>query len=293
MALDLRGQNPMIGPRCDCIVPKYILLFGNGSATMFICAAGDIHGALNQLFEDIRAFEAQLGVDFDQVLHVGDFGIWPDATRIDKATRHHDGAGDFPAWWNEQRAAPWPTTFIKGNHEDFVWLDARRDAQVLQGLTYLRNGHTIDLVDPRAGHIRVAGVGGCFGPSDYPRRSDRLQGYAKRHYTADEIERLADAKDVDIVLTHDAPAGVRFRRHRRGEDFISEAQGLDVLLARLQPRVCFFGHHHTRVDAEVSGVRCVGLNKVARPGNLVAIDMEPGQRDWSLIGEYIPGSAQS
>jgi hypothetical protein len=22
------------------------------------------------------------------------------------------------------------------------------------------------------------------------------------------------------------------------------------------------------------------------PGNLVAIDMEPGNRDWSLIGEY-------
>ena len=53
--------------------------------------------------------------------------------------------------------------------------------------------------------------------SDYQRRSDRLQGHAKRHYTADEIERLANVGDVDIVLTHDAPAGVRFERHRRGK----------------------------------------------------------------------------
>jgi hypothetical protein len=89
-----------------------------------------------------------------------------------------------------------------------------------------------------------------------------------------------------IVLTHDAPAGVRFEQHRQGSDYFSEAAGLDVLLAKVRPRVCFFGHHHTRVDAEVSGVRCIGLNKVAMPGNLVAIDMEPGKRDWSLRGEF-------
>ena len=55
---------------------------------------------------------------------------------------------------------------------------------------------------------------------------------------------------VDIMLTHDAPAGVRFERHRRGTGYVSEAAGLDTLLAKVQPRVCFFGHHHTRVDAD-------------------------------------------
>ena len=93
---------------------------------------------------------------------------------------------------------------------------------------------------------------------------------------------------VDIMLTHDAPAGVRFERHGRGAGYVSETAGLDVLLAKIQPRVCFFGHHHTRVDAEVEGVRCIGLNKVGMPGNLVAIDMEPGPgtRGWSLLGEF-------
>jgi hypothetical protein len=63
---------------------------------MFICAAGDIHGAMDRLYDDVFAFEGLLGIRFDYVLHVGDFGIWPDASRIDKATRHHDGVGDFP-----------------------------------------------------------------------------------------------------------------------------------------------------------------------------------------------------
>jgi hypothetical protein len=242
---------------------------------------------MDRLYQDVSAFEASLGVRFDCVLHVGDFGIWPDPDRIDKATRHHEGAGDFPAWLRENRAAPRPTLFIKGNHEDFVWLDARIGAEVLPGLNYLRNGCTVDIQDRGAGAIRVGGVGGCYGPSDYRRRSNRLQGYAKRHYTLDEIERLADVAGVDIVLTHDAPAGVRFERHRQGEGYISEAAGLDALLARLRPRVCFFGHHHTRVDAEVSGVRCIGLNKVAMPGNLVAISVEAGKQGFSLLGEYI------
>jgi hypothetical protein len=116
--------------------------------------------------------------------------------------------------------------------------------------------------------------------------SHTLQGYARRHYTHDEVERLAEIRDVDIILTHDAPAGVRFERGSRGDTYVSRAAGLDSLLARVLPRVCFFGHHHARVDAEVSDVRCIGLNKVGCPGNLVAIEFEPKGRGWSLLGEY-------
>lgn len=86
---------------------------------MFICVAGDIHGAMDRLYEDVLAFEESMGARFDYVLHVGDFGVWPDPDRVDKATRKHGGAGDFPIWLAENRAVPRPTVFIKGNHEDF------------------------------------------------------------------------------------------------------------------------------------------------------------------------------
>jgi hypothetical protein len=42
---------------------------------MLICAAGDIHGAMDRLYHDVLAFEASLGIRFDYVLHVGDFGV--------------------------------------------------------------------------------------------------------------------------------------------------------------------------------------------------------------------------
>jgi hypothetical protein len=50
---------------------------GHGGRAMIICAAGDIHGAHDRLFEDVLAFEEALGVRFEWVLHVGDFGVWP------------------------------------------------------------------------------------------------------------------------------------------------------------------------------------------------------------------------
>jgi predicted phosphodiesterase len=252
---------------------------------VLICAAGDIHGAMARLYEDVQAFEGELGIRFDWVLHVGDFGVWPDPSRIDKASRNHDGAGDFSQWLADRRLMPRSTVFIKGNHEDFAWLDARRSLEVLPGLVYLRNGRTIDLHDSRGQTVRVGGVGGCHGPSDYARPSSTLHGYAKRHYTQDEVESLAANSNVDIVLTHDAPKGVRFER-KRGSAYVSEAAGLDVLLARLRPQVCFFGHHHTRVDAEVSGIHCMGLNKIGCPGNLVALEIDPRLRHWSLLGEF-------
>jgi predicted phosphodiesterase len=252
---------------------------------MLICAAGDIHGAMDRMYEDVLEFETALGARFEWVLHVGDFGIWPDASRIDSATKKHDGAGDFPSWFAGRHAAPRKTIFIKGNHEDFVWLDAQPTPEVLPGLFYLRNGRTMDLRDGRE-VIRVGGVGGCYGPADFVRRSTHLRGYAKRHYTHDEIEALCKVEIVDILLVHDAPAGVQFQRHRRRIGWVSEAAGLDQLVASVRPKVCFFGHHHTRVDGDVAGSRCIGLNKVRMPGNLVAIDFAAREREWSILGEW-------
>ncbi len=253
---------------------------------MLICAVGDIHGAMDRMYADVLVFEQHLECRFDWILHVGDFGIWPDTERLDRATRKYGEAGDFANWLTEQRAAPRPTVFIKGNHEDFDWLEAQPSSEILPGLFYLPNGRTFDLSDANGGFIRVGGLGGCYGPSDYVTPSRKLKGYERRHYTRDEVELLTALDRVDIVLTHDAPAGVNFPRHNRGRGFVSRAEGLDAMIARLSPSVCFFGHHHTRVDAKIAGVHCIGLNKVAEPGNMVAINIEPGGDSWMMLGEW-------
>mgnify|MGYP000859459029 CR=1 FL=1 len=261
---------------------------------MILCAAGDIHGAIDRFYADVLAFEAELGLRFDHVLHVGDFGIWPDAQRIDKATRNHDGAGDFPAWYAEQRAMPRPTVFIKGNHEDFGWLARRREEgqlEVLPGLTYLPNGEMLEL-EAAGSRCQVGGIGGCHGSSDYARKARELRDRAQRHFTQDEVERLAAQGQLDILLLHDAPAGVEFAWRRKDGSVwrrvVSEAQGLADVVAATRPLVCFFGHHHSRLDVSVAGVPCLGLNKVGCPGNLVALEVDPKQRRYQVLGEWPP-----
>jgi hypothetical protein len=73
---------------------------------VLICAAGDSHGAIERLYDDVLAFEAALSVRFDWVPHVGDFGIWPNPEKIDRATRNHDCAGDFSKWLVAARPVP-------------------------------------------------------------------------------------------------------------------------------------------------------------------------------------------
>jgi predicted phosphodiesterase len=254
---------------------------------MIICAAGDNHGAIDRLYSDIHNFENALNVRFEIVLHVGDFGIWSDVTRIDRATRNHDGAGDFPTWFAEKRRAPRRTIFIKGNHEDFVWMDEQPDAEVLPGLFYLKNGKRMTL-EAEGQTITVGGIGGCFGPSDFGRDPASLQGYAKRHYTRSEIDMLIAGGRLDVLLLHDAPAGVTFETHRRGRGWVSDVEGLDDAVRGTRPRICFFGHHHTRLDSSIGGVPCFGLNKVPCPGSLVAVDIVPHSRSVNILGEWPP-----
>lgn len=68
---------------------------GNGGYAVLFCAAGDNHGAMDRLYQDVSAFEASLGVRCDYVLHVGGFGIWPDPSRTGKATCRHEARATF------------------------------------------------------------------------------------------------------------------------------------------------------------------------------------------------------
>jgi predicted phosphodiesterase len=234
---------------------------------MLICAAGDIHGRIDRLYAAVAEFERSLGQPFALVLHVGDFGIWPDPARVDKATRKHDGAGDFPAWHADCRPVPCPTIFIKGNHEDFGFLDALGGAEPLPGLRYLPNGAVIE-----QDGLRIAGVGGCYSERDSDNSPSRNRQGSPTHYTLGETQRLLapGSGHIDILLSHDAPGGIEV-----GE-YVAKGESLRALIERKQPSIAFFGHHHVRVRAEIAGVPLVGLAFVDRPGWLVAWDSERG-----------------
>lgn len=241
-----------------------------------LCAAGDVHGHLDQLYAELLAFEAGIGERFAHVLQVGDLGVWPDPGCLDAATRRHEGPGDFHAWWAERRPVPRPTTFIHGIHEDFRFLGALEGPEVLPGLHYLRGGESVVL----PGGARVAGIGGSYGASHYRRVRQSRTGRSLRHYTEEQVERVQAMGHVDILLLHQAPAGVSLPRRIPGVGvgrYPSRDPGLADALVGCQPAVCFFGRHHHACDTVVRGIRCIGLDVVGRRGSLVAFRVAEGQ----------------
>lgn len=165
-------------------------------------------------------------------------------------------------------------------------------AEILPGLRYLANGNSVRLSEIassqpcKPAEVRVGGVGGCFGPSSFERPARELRGGgARRHYAREELDRLCGVGPLDVVLFHDAPLGIEFvKRMVSGTErrYASQAEGLTEVLRRVRPKLCFFGHHHAAIDVVIEGVRCIGLNAVGYPGNLVAFDLEQGTLvSWS------------
>ncbi|MCG8420655.1 MAG: hypothetical protein MJE77_22275 [Proteobacteria bacterium] len=42
----------------------------------------------------------------------------------------------------------------------------------------------------------------------------------------------------------------------------------------------------TRLDSQIDGVPCIGLNNVRMPGNLVAVEVPERGRAWTVLGEW-------
>lgn len=260
----------------------------NRGASVLLCAAGDTHGRLAELYDGVLDLEEDAGRRVDLVCHVGDFGIWSHASELDKATRKRNQVGDFPEWYRMRKAVPRPTLFVPGNHEDFDLLQRYRTGdQLLPGLMLLGWGDMIDL-NVHGQVVRIGGVGGCYSSRDYGKRD--LTGRCRRHYTRAELDQLREqtGPGLDALLLHDAPDGamadprdVRAKPRRK----FSFSEGLRELIAEVQPRICLTGHYHIRTDRRIEGVRTVGLNMVPGAGSLILIEFPADGSEPRILGE--------
>jgi uncharacterized protein len=208
---------------------------------MLIGALADVHGNFDAM---TRAIERHPDVPF--WLCVGDL-----------ASR----SGAYPE-------SPVPLFWIKGNNEDFTRI-AEWEAGVPQpGNLHLIPNGTAATVGP----LRVAGLGGTFAPTWFDTPAARLphtpRDDKRRHFVRDEAEACKRLRDVDILMTHEAPRpfilvdearpGAPARRRDAGKPAIND------VLAALQPRLHLCGHHHRFMETAREGVRSVCIDRVNR-----------------------------
>jgi uncharacterized protein len=144
---------------------------------------------------------------------------------------------------------------------------ASSQSNQISNLLYIPNGVEVEIDG-----LRVAGVGGTHAPTWYHKKAEELIKKGKddkrRHFVREEVEAVKKMRELDILLTHEAPRPFRAPAgHDAGKTPVNE------MIASAKPRLHLFGHHHKFVEMTVAGVRSVCLDLVSRSYLLVDREM--------------------
>jgi len=158
---------------------------------------------------------------------------------------------------------PWPvpTTFVRGNHEDWGILEGlAKHTLSVPNLTYLTDGQRLSI-----GGASIAGVGGNWSPG-----GKQAPKYIRHEYLAKFASERAD-----IILSHETP--IRFSGGRH--DYMTLEPMREVAL-QVRPKLWFSGHHHHYEEEQIDArTTFVSLGKW--PDEWVMMDIDRGQIEWS------------
>ncbi|HEV8639092.1 MAG TPA: metallophosphoesterase [Chloroflexota bacterium] len=216
---------------------------------MLIGFLGDVHGQVFHALAVVATCQAEMGERFDLVVQVGDLGAYPDPdpARMDEAGRRYLQADPSQADFSRLLRATGrrteslrrlrarlvaPVHFLRGNHEDFAWLNGLpRDpvsgtapVDPFDLFRYVPDGAVL-----KAGAWRIAFLGGAEEGGDTEAGIDPVA-----------VESLAarGAGAFEVLVTHDAPHGV-------GVGFYGQTQGARAvtrLIETVQPAFHVAGH---------------------------------------------------
>ncbi len=221
---------------------------------------GDIHGRISLMYTLAILWQQEAGINLDGLLQVGDFGAFPDLSKLDEATKKHAqkdpdelGFQDYhiatpeSKFYLEHQQAP-ITYFVRGNHEDFDYLDSFNKPSSIdpwEKIWFIPDRQIVT-VGERDLSIEIAGFGGIAPRQEKPlrgklarekyRKAQKISKSDPRFFSETSIENIrSNLQNIDILMTHAGP---------QSSDLPTGSIFLNLLIEHLQPRVHLFGHHH-------------------------------------------------
>lgn len=216
---------------------------------MLIAIFGDLHGKILLAYKLCQRWQKEHKKNLDLILQVGDLGVWPDPTKLDKATVRFvaededelgfvDFANGSEALYNlflSKDADVLPDIyFIKGNHEDFDFLGSlagKRHAttpiDAYHKINYISNGKVFTYAKGNE-HIQIGGIGG-IDISTVSKKKEK-----DMYFTDKEIQELSLNKEINILLTHHGST--------TKNNILSEK--IYDLRDSIKPQYHFYGHLH-------------------------------------------------
>jgi hypothetical protein len=262
---------------------------------------GDLHGRVLPAFRLALAWAREHNERLDGLLQVGDLGYFPDASRLDKATKRH--VEKDPLELGVQRVVapsceadavfaepgvPEAMWFTAGNHEDFDALEMMAHGagcsaddfpiDCYQRVRCIRDGHVLDL----PGGLRVGALWGIDDEAPNARRN-----LLPRARIAARSVKALGCSCFDVLLMHESPYDAMYPG--------AGSLGIDTIIQAAQPSFAFFGHYHIpgRLDEHDYGRTRVyhmqGLELRGRGGT--AEDSSVGVLRWGEEGgsfAYLP-----
>lgn len=260
---------------------------------MIIGFVGDIHGRVLHTLVLLATWQRKTRRKLDYIIQVGDLGAYPepdeklmrekyiqqDASQLD-FSRMLSADGELADWLGSLKKELSPIYFIRGNHEDFDWLDS-----ISSGTESIAGVDPFNLLYyVKDGTILQADFMGGIQTKDHKQESINPAAY-------ELLSRLAPG-ELDILITHDAPYGI-------GTSFLGETQGsiiVSKLIANIQPRYVIGGHYHHRIgprsygDTTYLGLNVLidlkkdGLMRRAQSGCMAILDTETDRLEFVTDG---------
>lgn len=218
-------------------------------------AIGDVHGHWDRVIEAIKSATEILGHFPDLVLQVGDAEALRNEADLDAVhtPSKYRSMGLFSALEPGDLKAP--VYFIAGNHEPFEFLDAAEKAASAP----IKWGDNVYYLG-RAGAATIGGLNLAWlsGIQRGEMLATRGTSRKERTYHLEAEVELAKRRgsilgDIDVVITHDWPAG------------IGEGRGTDLIRSiteKLEPHLHVCGHLHTHYEATIGKSAVHALNAV-------------------------------
>lgn len=218
---------------------------------MLIAVFGDLHGKILLAYKLCQRWQKEHKEKLELILQVGDLGVWPDLTKLDKATVRHieadenelgfldfvNGSETLDSMFLSKDSDALPDIyFIKGNHEDFDFLNTCVDKRhtsapidAYRKINYIANGRAYTHAK---GNEKI--IVGAFGGVDKSTIQKPERKHPDAYFTDKEIQELSLNREINILLTHHGST--------TKNDVFSEK--INTLRTRLSPQYHFYGHMH-------------------------------------------------
>lgn len=166
---------------------------------MKILLSGPVEGRIDRLCNCAEESKAHW------VVSSGDFGIWPDPGRMDRASRrYHSREFAYRYVGLDPAQIKIPILTIAGVHDDNRWLSHRQsinNTEILNNIHWLAQGYRTQIgFEVDQSPCRITGFGKAYSEVTYNGNNNKR---SHRHFTRRDVERACSSGPTDLLVVYE------------------------------------------------------------------------------------------